>query len=163
MSQPDDPVAPEMPSEDDTLTGGDDGDSFDLDRFTARLVAGKYDGFEVAMSGLLHARAISENTRRWVCTFKERPFREEDLPAEVAEHAEHFASQGWGYLTAMLGDNIRAYIGPARAVLYGICRAELGMDDRRARLELKAMTAQEVLGCFDWEQVTSPGKDGPPA
>lgn len=146
-----------VPSEDDTLLGGDNGNDFDIDRFDTRVKAGKYDGHLILMTAMLHDRAISENRRRWRCTFRDVAYLEDDVDGEVAEHAERFAGQGWGLLTALLGDNVRATIRPARAVLYGICRAELGMDHRTAARTIK-MPAKDILACFDWYEVDPPGK-----
>jgi hypothetical protein len=147
----------QVPSETDTLLGGESGDEFDLVQWEMRLRAGKYDGHIIEMAAMLYERAIVENTRRWRCTFRDCVYTEEDVSGEVAEHAEMFASQGWGYLTALMGDNVRSTIRPARAILYGICRGELKMTDRDARRAIK-MTAQDTLACFDWYEVPSPGK-----
>lgn len=148
-----------VPTEDDTLLG-DDG--FDLQVWEARLSAGKYDGFIVTMAAMLHDRGISMNVRRWQCEFRGETYTEEDVDGEVAEFAEKFASQGWGFLSALLGDNIRATIKPARAILYGICRAELKMTDKDARRAIK-MPAKDIMASFSWYEVPSPGKDEEPA
>lgn len=149
-------------SEDETLLGGESGNDFDIDRWQARLAAGKYDGHVVVMAAMLHDHAIKANTRRWRCTFRDVVYTEDDIDGDVAEHAERYAQQGWGYLTATLGDNVRAVIKPARAILYGICRGELSMSDRDARRAIK-LPAKEVMGCFDWYEVESPGKPEGPA
>lgn len=161
-------AAPAVPTEAEILTASEDED-FDFETWAIALDAGKYDGFLLMMAAGLHSRGISLNVRRWRCTFRDRVFTEEDISAESADWAETFARAdnrpdwGWGYITALLGDNVRATIHPARSVLYGICRGEFGMKDRDARAALKKMTAVEVMGCFDWYQVESPGKVDRPA
>lgn len=166
MPEDDNTDAPEdVPSEDDTVLGGEHEDEFNFEAFSARLSAGKYDGNLLVMAAALHTRGISLNVRRWRCTFRDESYLEEDVSAEVADYAEQWwnvPGQGWGYITALLGDNVRSNIRPARAVLYGICRSELRMTERDARRALK-LTAAEVMACFDWDEVEPPGFTEDPA
>lgn len=151
-----------VPTEEDTLLGGESGNEFDIDVWQIRLIAGKYDAHIIAMAALLHDHGIAQNVRRWRCTFRDVVYTEEDFDGFAAEHAEKFYGQGWGVLTYLLGDNVRSNIGPARAILYGICRGQLGMDLQHAKRAIK-LPAREIMACFDWYQVESPGKDEAPA
>ncbi len=154
-----------VPTEDDTLLGGESGNEFDIDIFDIRVKAGRYDGWLMPMQALLHDRGILENTRRWRCEFNGETYDEEMLSGESADHAERFAIaegqkiQGWGLISAFIQDNVRRNIGPPRAVLYGICRGELGMTDLEARRAIKLPAAQ-IMACFSWYDLAeSPGKD----
>jgi hypothetical protein len=154
-------VTDTVPTEDDTLTTGPD-DGFNLEAFDIRVKAGRYDGNLIQMAGMLYDRGIAENSRRWRCTFRDVAYTEEDLDATVAGYAEEYDGRGWGILNVVIGDNVRLAIKPALAILYGICRGELGMDHKAARRALK-LTHSEVMACFDWYEVPSPGKDERPA
>lgn len=149
-------------SEDDTLLGGESGDEFDFGIWEKRLSAGKYNGWKMLMQAALHQSCIDENTRRWKVTFRGFDYTEDGVLADVAEFAERYANQGWGFITATINDNVRAVIGPARAVLYGICRGHLNMD-HKAAVRATSMPAKEIMGCFEWYEVESVGKAEEPA
>lgn len=152
---------PDAPTEDETLLGGESGNDFDFDRWSKRLATGKYDGHVIEMAGALHQRAMDLNTRRWKVHFQNLDFTEDTISAEAAEHAERFSGLGWGFITALVGQNVGANIRPARAVLYGIARADLGQSDQMARVATR-MPAATLLDLFSYVEVDPVGKGGSP-
>jgi len=151
----------DAPTEDETLLGGETGNDFDFERWSMRLGTGKYDGHLLEMSAALNQRAMDENTRRWTVDFGDRTWTEDDYPADAAEHAERYSGLGWGFITALVGQNVAANIRPARAILYGLARSEMGLPDAGARQSIQG-SASELLGRFSYVEVDSPGKTEPP-
>lgn len=152
---PDETDAPEVPTEEETLTGED---GFDFDKWKLRAASGKYDGYEVAMAAFLSTRAISRNTRRWKLNVWGLEVTEDNLPLEATFHAETYTGQLWGFLEARFGINPELSRQALVGLLYGIGLVMCGWSDPETRAKIRDLRNIDLIDMVTYYQDDTAGK-----
>lgn len=151
------PDPPEVPTEDDTLEG-----DFDLNVWKMRLAAGKYDGHLIEMASQLSQRAIGDNRRRWVITWREDVVTEDEYTLEAASHAQDFSQMPWGVMNMSMGMDVQMNAKVAQALLYGMARTRFKLSDKDARKAVGELPAASLLDVLDYFEAEPLGKDDSP-
>lgn len=138
---PDDAVPAHVPTEEEVLDGPG---GFDFDLWRKRVAAGKYDGHEVKMAQALSRRAVARNTRRWEIRWQGHIVTEDDYTLSACSHAQKYAGVVWGAMVGAARIDPEWDIEVTLALLYGMARTALDMDDEAARQAIGELTGPEV-------------------